>query len=63
MHIISETRVLPYVAFKKIHPHDSYGLLRMATEESSDSSAIGLMIQKACQNAIAIYGKMMPNFQ
>ena len=54
---------LTYIAFKKIHPHDSHGLLRIASEESTDSSAIGLMIQKACQTAIAIYGKIIPNFK
>lgn len=56
-------KTLTYVAFKKIHPHDSYGLLRVASEESTDSSAIGLMIQKACETAIQIYGKMITNFQ
>lgn len=56
-------KTLTYVAFKKIHPHDSYGLLRLAAEESSDSSSIGRMIQKSCESAIRIYEKMLPSFQ
>ena len=56
-------KTMSYVAFKKIHPHDSHGLLRLAMEESTDKSSVGLMIQKSCESAIEIFNTILPSFQ
>ena len=56
-------KTMSYVAFKKIHPHDSHGLLRLAMQESTDKSSVGLMIQKSCESAIEIFNTILPAFQ
>ena len=54
---------LTYVAFKKIHPHDSYGLLRMATAESADDTTIISMVQRSTEMAIEVFKTIIDSFK
>lgn len=54
---------LSYVSFKKIHPHDSYGLLRFAMREPTDSGKIMFMFQTAIEEAMGYYDTINASFE
>ncbi|ANS04200.1 DNA directed RNA polymerase subunit D [uncultured Mediterranean phage] len=54
---------LSYISFKKIHPHDSYGLLRFAFREPTDSGKILFLLQTAFEASRTYYEEILASFE
>ena len=61
MYYIKESKI-SFIAFKKIHPHDSHGLLRIAFEESTDNATVVGMIQNSVKIATDTFTKIGESF-
>jgi len=62
IYYIKEQKIT-FIAFKKIHPHDSYGLLRIAFQEPTDSATVTRMIQKSIEIATDTFTKIGESFK
>ena len=57
-----DEEILTYIAFKKIHPHDSYGLFRIAYENPTDNATVVGMIQKSIDKSVEIFQQIIESF-
>ena len=57
-----ETKILTYCGFKKMHPHDSDSIIRVAYKDAIDKSTIKGHIKECLTGAAAIFAKMKKEF-
>lgn len=48
-------KVLSFVGFKKMHPHDTFSTIRMAFNDESDKNRVKQLFRAACVNSINVY--------
>jgi DNA-directed RNA polymerase subunit L len=53
-----ETNILTFCGFKKMHPHDTYSIIRMAYKEPVEKSSVKGHLRECIDDAIQIYTKM-----
>ena len=53
-----ETNMLTFCGFKKMHPHDSESIIRLAYKEAVDKSSIKGHLKECSDDAIAVYTKI-----
>jgi len=53
-----ETKMLTYCGFKKMHPHDSYSIIRVAYLEPVEKSTIKGHLKECLSDSINIFGKI-----
>jgi DNA-directed RNA polymerase alpha subunit/DNA-directed RNA polymerase subunit L len=58
-----ETNTLTYCGFKKLHPHDTYSIIRVAYVESTEKSIITGHIKECIREAVEVYQKMKKEFK
>jgi len=57
-----ETNILTYCGFKKMHPHDSYSIIRIAYKEPVEKSTIKGHLNECIDNSIQVYTKLKKDF-
>jgi DNA-directed RNA polymerase subunit L len=57
-----ETNILTFCGFKKIHPHDSYSIIRVAYKEPVEKSSVKGHLKECISDAINVYTKMKKDF-
>lgn len=57
-----ETGILTYCGFKKLHPHDSYSIIRVAYRESIDISGIKGNLKECISNSLDVYMRLKKEF-
>jgi DNA-directed RNA polymerase subunit L len=57
-----ETNVLTFCGFKKMHPHDTHSIIRLAYTEAIEKSTIKGHLKECIADAIEVYMKMKKGF-
>ena len=57
-----ETNMLTFCGFKKMHPHDSYSIIRLAYRDAVEKSTIKGHLKECSDDAIQIYTKLRKDF-
>jgi len=57
-----ETDIATFCSFKKIHPHDIFGIIRLAYKKSVDKTIVKNNLKECCDDAIKIYTKIKTDF-
>jgi DNA-directed RNA polymerase subunit L len=57
-----ESNMLTFCGFKKMHPHDSQSIIRLAYKEPVDKSSIKGHLKECSDDAIAVYTKLKKDF-
>jgi DNA-directed RNA polymerase subunit L len=57
-----ETNTITYCGFKKMHPHDSYSIIRLAYKDPVDKATIKGHINECVVDAITLYTKLRRDF-
>ena len=57
-----ETKVLTFCGFKKMHPHDTYSIIRVAYKEPVEISTIKGHLKESISDSINIYEKLRKEF-
>ena len=57
-----ETNMLTFCGFKKMHPHDSYSIIRLAYKDAVENSTIKGHLKECSDIAIEIYTKLRKDF-
>jgi DNA-directed RNA polymerase alpha subunit len=57
-----ETSLLNYCGFKKMHPHDSYSIIRVAYKEPVEKSTIKGNLKECISDAVQVYTKLRKEF-
>jgi DNA-directed RNA polymerase subunit L len=57
-----ETNIITYCGFKKMHPHDSYSIIRLAYKDPLDKATIKGHINECVVDAITLYTKLRRDF-
>ena len=57
-----ETNMLTFCGFKKMHPHDSYSIIRLAYREPVDKTTIKGHIKECIDDAMHVYAKLKKDF-
>jgi DNA-directed RNA polymerase subunit L len=57
-----ETSLLNYCGFKKMHPHDSYSIIRVAYKEPVEKSNIKGNLKDCISDAVQVYTKLRKEF-
>ncbi len=57
-----ETKVLTYCGFKKMHPHDSYSIIRIAYENPVDLMTIKGHLKECIRDAVKTFGAIGAEF-
>jgi DNA-directed RNA polymerase subunit L len=57
-----ETNILSFCGFKKLHPHDTYSIIRVAYNEPVEKSTIKGNLKECIADAIDVYTKMKKEF-
>lgn len=57
-----ETHILTYCGFKKLHPHDTFSIIRVAYKNSVDKSTIKGNLKECIEIAISIYSNLKTQF-
>jgi DNA-directed RNA polymerase subunit L len=57
-----ETKVLTYCGFKKMHPHDSYSIIRVAYKEPVEKSTIKGNLKECISDSVEVYTKLRKEF-
>jgi DNA-directed RNA polymerase subunit L len=57
-----ESNMLTFCGFKKMHPHDSQSIIRLAYKEAVDKSSIKGHLKECSDDAIAVYTKLKKDF-
>jgi DNA-directed RNA polymerase subunit L len=52
------TQILTFCGFKKMHPHDTDSIIRIAYKEVTDKTTIKQNLKSCIDDAIAIYKKI-----
>ena len=55
------SQILSFCGFKKMHPHDTYSIIRLAYKEPTDKSSIKGHLKTCIETAIQIYEKIRKN--
>ena len=58
-----EKELISYIGFKIFHPHDGFGVLRLAFQNDPDETIIKDLIKRSCNNIKIIIGKVKKLFQ
>ena len=53
------TKLLSYCGFKKLHPHDSDSIIRIAYHEPVDMNTIKKHLAECINDAVAVYQRIM----
>jgi DNA-directed RNA polymerase alpha subunit len=53
-----ETKMLTYCGFKKLHPHDSYSIIRVAYRDPVEKSTIKGHLKESITDAKTVFGKI-----
>jgi DNA-directed RNA polymerase subunit L len=53
-----ETKTLTFCGFKKMHPHDSYSIIRVAYKDAVDKSSIKGNLKECIEDAKQVFGKI-----
>ncbi len=57
-----ENKVLKFCGFKKLHPHDSYSIIRVAYTNPTDISGIKGNLKECINNSIDVFMKLRKDF-
>jgi len=57
-----ETNILTYCGFKKLHPHDTYSLIRIAYKEAVEKSTVKGHLKECINDSKEIYEKLKKDF-
>jgi DNA-directed RNA polymerase subunit L len=57
-----ETKTLTFCGFKKMHPHDSYSIIRVAYKDAVDKSSIKGNLKECIEDAKQVFGKIKKEF-
>jgi DNA-directed RNA polymerase subunit L len=57
-----ETNMITFCGFKKMHPHDSYSIIRLAYKEPVDKATIKGHIKECIDDAMHLYSKLRRDF-
>jgi DNA-directed RNA polymerase subunit L len=57
-----EKQILTFCGFKKLHPHDSYSLIRVAYKKPTDISGIKGNLKECINNSVDVYTKLRKEF-
>ena len=57
-----ETKMMTFCGFKKIHPHDSYSIIRVAYKDAIDKSSIKGHLKECIDDAIQVFSKVKKEF-
>lgn len=57
-----EHGVLTFCGFKKLHPHDSYSIIRVAYKDPVDISGIKGNLKECIQNSVEVFTKLRKEF-
>lgn len=57
-----ETNLLTFCGFKKMHPHDTYSLIRLAYSNPVEKSTIKGNLKSCIQDAVEVYTKIKKDF-
>jgi DNA-directed RNA polymerase subunit L len=57
-----ETNMLTFCGFKKMHPHDTYSIIRLAYKEPVEKSTVKGHLKECSDDAIQIYTKLRKDF-
>ena len=57
-----ETKILTFCGFKKMHPHDSYSIIRVAYKDAIDKSTIKGQLKECIDDSIQIFSIVKKEF-
>jgi DNA-directed RNA polymerase subunit L len=57
-----EKNILTFCGFKKMHPHDTYSIIRLAYKEAVEKSTIKGNLKECIDDAIQLYTKLRKDF-
>jgi DNA-directed RNA polymerase alpha subunit len=57
-----ETKILTFCGFKKMHPHDSYSIIRVAYKDAVDKSIIKGHLKECIDESIQVFSKVKKEF-
>ena len=57
-----ETNILTFCGFKKMHPHDTYSIIRVAYKEPVEKSTIKGHLKECIEDAVNVYTKLKKDF-
>ena len=57
-----ETKTLTFCGFKKMHPHDSYSIIRVAYKDAIDKSTIKGNLKECIEDSKQVFGKIKKEF-
>jgi DNA-directed RNA polymerase subunit L len=57
-----ETKTLTFCGFKKMHPHDSYSIIRVAYKDAVDKSSIKGNLKECIEESKQVFGKIKKEF-
>lgn len=57
-----ETQILTYCGFKKMHPHDSESIIRVAYSQAVDKSIVYGHLQECIKDSITVFSEMKQKF-
>ena len=57
-----ETKTLTFCGFKKMHPHDSYSIIRVAYKDAVDKSTIKGNLKECIEDSKQVFGKIKKEF-
>jgi len=57
-----EQNILSYCGFKKMHPHDSYSIIRVAYTDAVEKSTVKGNLKECISDSIEVYRKMKKDF-
>jgi DNA-directed RNA polymerase subunit L/phenylpyruvate tautomerase PptA (4-oxalocrotonate tautomerase family) len=57
-----ETKILTFCGFKKMHPHDTYSIIRVAYKDAVDKSIIKGHLKECIDESIQVFSKVKKEF-
>ena len=57
-----ETKILTFCGFKKMHPHDSYSIIRVAYKDAIDKSTIKGHLKECIDDSIQVFSRVKKEF-
>jgi DNA-directed RNA polymerase subunit L len=57
-----ETKILTFCGFKKMHPHDTYSIIRVAYKDAIDISTIKGNLKESINDAVQVFTKVKKEF-
>jgi DNA-directed RNA polymerase alpha subunit len=57
-----ETKLLTFCGFKKMHPHDSYSIIRVAYKDAVDISSIKGHLKECIDDSVQVFAKVKKEF-